>query len=264
MYITLQELSNSGIGLNETGNEFSNGIQYLNADVNSDGIVDFQDTFRMLQHLNGTNSIVDLSDISNVIKLIPKTTYNSIGKLNWNTYPNYLGSTYPIQLTGNVLHTFDISVTWVGDVNLSHSSQPTQSQVAKSSTLKSKSTNKESGIETYVITELVGNKVEVILKVNPKQEQLKGTQFSIFYDTSKLTFDKVEFKTNENSNNFGSSNGTRVSVGSLITDGVMDETTEYKIIFTTKETLKNTLGLIYVKAIDAVNKEGNQIEIDII
>ena len=60
--------------------------------------------------------------------------------------------------------------------------------------------------------------------------------------------------------------GNYINLGSLITDGstILDNTTEYKIIFTPLNKLDNVLGLISVYITDAVNRAGNQLKIKII
>jgi hypothetical protein len=51
-------------------------------------------------------------------------------------------------------------------------------------------------------------------------------------------------------------------LGSLITDGgTLDNTTEYKVSFTTKSKLNNVLGLISIGFMDAVNKAGTTLKI---
>ncbi len=56
--------------------------------------------------------------------------------------------------------------------------------------------------------------------------------------------------------------GDYINLGSLITDGgTLDNTTEYKISFTSKQKLDNILGLISIGTTDAVNLSGKTLKI---
>ena len=56
-----------------------------------------------------------------------------------------------------------------------------------------------------------------------------------------------------------------INLGSLISDGstTLDNTTEYKITFTSTTKLDNILGLISIGATDAVNKAGVQLKVKV-
>jgi len=126
VFIAFKELSNGGIFGNETGNEFGYGIQFMNADVDGNGIFNEADTYRLLQHLTGVKSLTEYSTLTYLMKLYSKSDYDAITKSNWNTQFNYTRSLYPFNLnTGTLNNTYNVDVTWVGDVNLSHSAIPT-------------------------------------------------------------------------------------------------------------------------------------------
>ena len=264
VYLAFKELANSGIGMNEGGNEYQYGIQYAHSDVNRDGVFNFEDTFMMMDFLNG-GTLFDASYLATVMKLTKTSEYNSISSTNWNTHM-VTRTMYPLNLnTTDKRYDIDVTVSWLGDVNLSHSPTPTSNLSVTGKSFRPTLTKKNEGdVETFVVSELIDNTLEVTLKLNPKENKLKGVQYNVYFDTTKLEFQKVE--TNSTAQNFGTSNGKRVSVGSIITSGdtILDKTTEYKIIFKTKEELKNILGLIYVKPIDSVNENGDQLVVKII
>ena len=264
VYLAFKELANSGIGMNEGGNEYQYGIQYAHSDVNRDGVFNFEDTFMMMDFLNG-GTLFDTSYLATVMKLTKTSEYNSISSTNWNTHM-VTRTMYPLNLnTTDKRYDIDVTVSWLGDVNLSHSPTPTSNLSVTGKSFRPTLTKKNEGdVETFVVSELIDNTLEVTLKLNPKENKLKGVQYNVYFDTTKLEFQKVE--TNSTAQNFGTSNGKRVSVGSIITSGdtILDKTTEYKIIFKTKEELKNILGLIYVKPIDSVNENGDQLVVKII
>jgi len=268
VYLAFKELSLGGLFGNESGLEFTNGIQYLNADVDGNGSFNEADTYKLLQHLTGVAPLTQYSALTYLMKLYSKSDYDSITKSNWNTQFNSTRSLYPFNLnTGTLNNTYNVNVTWVGDVNLSHSAQQSVSSVASNSirsmslTTNSISTN----IEASILTELINGKVYAYISLNPLQNELVGTQFQLNYDNSVLKFDGVEFKTKGSPTNFGTNKGTYVNIGSLITDGnnILDNTTEYRIMFTPIKNITNVLGLISVGSTDAVNKNGKQLKVKV-
>jgi hypothetical protein len=44
-------------------------------------------------------------------------------------------------------------------------------------------------------------------------------------------------------------------------NGLLNDDTEYKLIFTPKETITNTIGLTSIEGIDAVNSNGKTLKI---
>ena len=267
VYLAFKELSNVGIFGNQSGLEFSYGIQYDNADVNDDGYFNESDTYLLLQHLTGTgtNPLVAANVLPYMMKLVPQSTYNEITKSNWNTYPSFQRAKYPITFNPTSLNTYDVSVTWKGDVNLSHSAIPVLNNVASNSLrTMSLTTNAVSTvINADVMGEIIGNKVIISILVDPLQQELVGTQFQLNYDNSVLKFEKVEFVTKGTPTNFGTNKGSYITLGSLITDGstTLDKTTEYKITFTPLTSLNSILGLTSISTTDAVNKSGSQLKI---
>ena len=268
VYIAFKELSNGGIFGNEMGNEFTYGIQFENADVNDDGAFNESDTYLLLQHLTGTgtNPLVAGNLLPYMMKLIPQDTYNALTKSNWNTYPSFLRAKYPITFNPTSLNTYDVSVSWKGDVNLSHSPIPVPVNSVASNSIKTMSlmTNSVSNeINASIMSENVGGKLVVTISINPLQQELVGTQFQLNYDNTALEFQKVDFTTKGIPTNFGTNKGDYITFGSLITDGstILDKTTEYKITFIPKIGLSGVLGLTSISTTDAVNKGGTQLKV---
>jgi hypothetical protein len=82
--------------------------------------------------------------------------------------------------------------------------------------------------------------------------------------SNKLKFETVEFKTKGNPTNYGNNRGNFINIGSLITsNGILDNTTEYKIIFTLLTNTTDILGLTSISETDAVNSNGVQLNIKI-
>jgi len=266
VYAAFREFNNRGILNNETGLEFTKGIQYINADLNKNGVIDESDCLQLLQQLTGVQSLVKSTNLDNLLRAVPKSLYDTTTNSNWNTLRSRYTSNFATNLTANTLNSFDVAVTWAGDVDLAQSTSLPPSTVAASS-LKSFSTNSISNeIQASIVTELINDTVYATIKLNPLQQELVGTQFKLNYDNTVLNFNKVEYKTKGNPINFGVNKGNHINLGSLITDGstILDNTTEYKIIFTPLIKLNNVLGLVSIYITDAVNKAGNQLKIKII
>jgi hypothetical protein len=267
VYLAFKELSNGGIFGNESGLEFTSGIQFMNADVDGNGVFNETDTYKLLQHLIGVQPINEYSTLTYLMKLYGKSEYDAITKSNWNTQFNYTRSLYPFNLnSGTLNNTYNVSVTWKGDVNLSHSAQQTPPAISGSS-IRSMSVIPMSlpisnQINASIITEIIGDSVTAYIKIDPLQQELVGTQFKLNYDNSLLKFSSVSYKTKGSPTNYGTDKGDYVNFGSLITDGgVLDNTTEYKISFKPQTKLNNVLGLISISFTDAVNKSGNTLKV---
>jgi hypothetical protein len=161
-------------------------------------------------------------------------------------------------------NTYNLSVTWLGDVNLSHSAQQSVSSVATNSyrSMGVSSSPISNEINATIITELIGDSVYAYINIDPLQQELVGTQFQLNYDNSLLKFSSVSYKTKGSPTNYGTDKGDYVNFGSLITDGgILDNTTEYKITFKPQTKLDNILGLVSVKFVDVVNKSGKTLKV---
>lgn len=262
VFLAFKELSNGGIFGNESGNEFGYGIQYMNADVDGNGVFNEADTYKLLQHLIGVAPLTEYSTLTYLMKLYGKSEYDAITKSNWNTQFNYTRNLYPFSLnTGTLNNTYNVDVTWIGDVNLSHSAIPASNNV----TIMSVGTMSVSNeINASIVTE-VSDKIYAYITLDPLQQQVVGTQFQLNYDNSVLKFESVEYKTKGSPMNYNTNRGNFINLGSLISDGstTLDNTTEYKITFTSTTKLDNILGLISIGATDAVNKDGKQLKVKV-
>jgi hypothetical protein len=263
VYLAFKELSNTGLFGNQSGNEFGYGIQYVNADVDDNGVFNEVDTYKLLQNLTGVNDLVSSYTLDNTIKVIPDSIYNLIGKSTWSSFTSYKGKSYSFSLLDNVLnYNYNLSVSWKGDVNLSHSATPPSNNITTMSVRTSMSTPISNEINTSIVTELVGDSVVAYITIDPLQQELVGTQFKLNYDNSLLKFSSVSYKTKGSPTNYGTDKGDYINLGSLITDGgILDNTTEYKISFKPQTKLDNVLGLISVGFMDAVNKSGKTLKI---
>jgi hypothetical protein len=263
VYLAFKEIADKGILGNQSGLGLTNGIQYMNADVDGNGIFNESDTYKLLQHLTGTQSLSQSTALTYLMKLYNKSDYDAITTSNWGTQFNYTRNLIPFTLSG-LNNTYNLSVSWLGDVNLSHSSQQTVSAVASNSVRSSFSIPIPNEINASIITEIIGDSVYAYITIDPLKQELVGTQFKLNYDNSLLKFSSVSHKTKGSPTNYGTDKGDYINFGSLITDGgILDNTTEYKITFRPQTKLSNVLGLISIGFTDAVNKAGTPLKIKI-
>jgi len=265
VYLAFKELADGGIFGNQSGMGLTNGIQYLNADVDGNGVFNESDTYKLLQHLTGVQPLSQSTALTYLMKLYNKSDYDSITPSNWTTKFNSTRNLIPFTLSG-LNNTYNISVTWLGDVNLSHSAQQSVSGVSSNSvrSMSVVSNSITNEVNVIIMSEIVGNSIIVTLSVDPLQQELVGTQFQLNYDNTKLKFEKVEFTTKGNPTNFGTNKGNYINIGSLLTSGdVLDKTTEYRVIFTSINNTTDILGLTSISTTDAVNKDGKQLKVKV-
>ena len=264
VFLAFKELADGGLFGNQSGMGLTNGIQYLNADVDGNGLFNEADTYKLLQHLTGVQSLSQSTSLTYLMKLYNKSDYDAITTSNWSTQFNSTRNLIPFTLS-SLNNTYNINVTWLGDVNLSHSAQQSVSGVVTNSyrTMSLTTNSVSNEINASLMGENIGGKVVVTISVDPLQQELVGTQFQLNYDNTILEFQKVEFITKGNPTNFGIDKGTYVKIGSLISDGstTLDKTTEYKITFVPKIGIQGVLGLTSISATDAVNKSGTTLKI---
>jgi hypothetical protein len=263
VYLAFQEYSNQGILGNQTGTAFTYGIQYKNADVNDDGYFNEADCFALLQNLTGAKTLVDTFNLNKTLRIIPQTKYDSIGKSNWTTFTTPLGSGYSFDInTGKASDTLNLTMAWKGDVNLSHSTTPKSNNLT---TMSVRGMSISNEINASIMTEVIGDSIYAYITLDPLQQNVVGTQFQLNYDNSVLKFSGIKFTTKGSPTNYATDKGTYISLGSLISDGStsLDNTTTYKISFSSNTKLSNILGLISIGATDAVNKSGISLKVKI-
>jgi hypothetical protein len=169
---------------------------------------------------------------------------------------------------------------WGGDLNWSHSSEPS-AIVAKitagqyTNAVNDKAVNTIKSMSTAPMAYLtvaekatlgVTSKLEngkVILTTTLTKEGLAGLQVIMNYDESKLTLDEVKFDAGSTITNFSTHNDGRLTFGSIdqLKTSRIKVGTPYTLIFTPKSTLTNTAGLFYFVLSDAVDAKGNKVDL---
>jgi hypothetical protein len=174
----------------------------------------------------------------------------------------------------------DMVYTWGGDLDWSHSSNPdtiasrvSTGNYANSINEKSTSTIKSFSVQSMSYTSKIEKATlslnstitngKVVLTGTLTKEGLAGLEVILQYDNTKLTFDNVSFDAGANVVNFSTNNAGRLTFGSMdqIKTGRIKTGTPYKLTFTPKETITNTAGLFYTVLADAVDGNGNKINL---
>jgi hypothetical protein len=260
-YLAFQELSDRGLSGTES-KAFTSGVQFLNGDVDGNNIFNEIDSYKILQHVIGGTSIVSTWSESNLFRFVKKSTFDGITKTNWATTNTPYSATYPLVVDATINdYVYDVVVALKGDVNLSHTI--VQNRPATQSVNLTMSLTTPMEISTYISSEIVHGKVIVTIKVNPLGQLLKGVQLKLNYDSDILQYENIEYTTSGNPLNFANNIGKYISFGSLIYNGtgLLNDKTEYKLIFTPKESITNTIGLTSIEGIDAVNLSGSTLKI---
>jgi hypothetical protein len=175
-----------------------------------------------------------------------------------------LGSGYSFDInTGKPTDTFNLAVTWKGDVNLSHSTTPKSNGITTMSIRNMTVVSNE--INASIMTEVVGDSIYAYITLDPLSQNVVGTQFQLNYDNSVLKYNGIKFTTKGSPTNYSTDKGSYINLGSLISDGStsLDNTTTYKISFSSNTKLDNIFGLISIGSTDAVNKSGTTLKVRI-
>jgi len=186
--------------------------------------------------------------------------------------------TYKTKVTASN-QSVDMVYAWGGDLDWSHSSDPDviASRIAagtyansikdNTSTIKSFSVQSMSYTPTIEKATLGLNSTivngKVVLTGTLTKDGLAGLEVILQYDNSKLTFDNISFDAGPNVTNFSTNGDGRLTFGSMdqMKTGRIKIGTPYKLTFIPKETITNTAGLFYTVLADAVDGNGNKINL---
>ena len=235
------------------------------------------DSYYLFAHVMGIN--VDTP------AMIPSNTSTSVrwysGLLNQSWLDGVVKNKVIIDTPTKEVHAV---FAWGGDLNWSHSSDPSviatrigsgiyTNAVNKSEALVVKNMSLSSNIvmayqtkaaETakLSVTSTLENG-KVVLTTTLTKEELAGLEVIMNYDESKLSLDNIIFDSGSTITNFSTKDGNRLTFGSIdqIKTSRIKTGTPYKLIFTPKVQLTNTAGLFYFVLSDAVDSKGNKIDL---
>ena len=270
VYLVFNYMSSTDIDGNGTGT-FDYYLQKVFGNVTSDNTVNDQDSYTLLAHLSGTLPTYVPNDQSTFFPI----TSTEFGAMNYSMLLSQYGketiSTTPQRITPSPsLTTFSFGHGLNGDVDLSHSYTPSTSgfnTAAKSVSLgKVRNTNFSKVPENSnldITTQLVDGKV--VLEISTIKTGMAGAQINLNYDTSRLEFSEVVFDSGNTMTNFANEKNGKIFIGSLDLKGenTVKTGTPYKVIFTPKETLTNTAGLVSFGVTEGVKTDGTKVKFNI-
>ena len=257
------ELAGGGINGGFKGD--LNGVQLQNADVNLDGNFDFQDTQKILSFLQGETNLLGYQRTSDIMRIIPKSEYDGTTTSNWKTQPHKSVSAYvPFELIYDSIQTPQYKVTFLGDVNFSHSAPHVEVQLGGTARIMStrySSTQKDNSLEVNLDIEKTKEHIIVTLDLPENNFNLVGSEFRIGFDNTRLEYDKLE--TNSTMNTFDAERETYLKIGSISTDGSqnLNGGIQYKIYFKLTQTFDSILGLVSIKKSEVVDSNANTIDV---
>jgi len=254
------ELAGGGINGGLKGD--LNGVQLQNSDVNQDGEFDFQDSQIGLSFLTGGDTPFDGS-LYDIMRIVPKSEYDNTTTTNWKTQTNKSPSTSIRFSLIDTIQTLEYKVSFIGDVNLSHSApQTTQTtSAARMMSVRNSSTQNNTSLEVGLDIEKTEEHIIITLDLPENNFNLIGSEFRIGFDNERVEYDKLE--TNTMMNSFDAKRSSYVKVGSISTDGslTLNNGVQYKIYFKPIQSFDSTLGLVSVKKSEVVDGNANTINV---
>ena len=249
------ELAGGGISGGYKGD--LNGVQLQNSDVNQDGNFDFQDSQIGLAFLNGDDTPFN-GNLSEIMRIVPKSEYDNTTTTNWKTQTNKSPSTSFTFSVIDTIQTLEYKVSFIGDVNLSHSApQTTQTTTARLSLSKQSNTS----LEVDLDIEKTEEHIIITLDLPENNFNIIGSEFRIGFDNQRVEYDMLE--TTSTMNNFDAERSSYIKIGSISTDGSMNLNggVQYKIYFKPIQSFDSTLGLVSVKKSEVVDVNANTINV---
>ena len=238
----------------------------------NDNTFNESDSYALFAHVMGQNM--------NSVAMIPTSTSTSVrwysGLLNQSWLDGVVKNKVIIDTPIKEVHAV---FAWGGDLNWSHSSDPSVIASRISSGLYTNSVNNinqkmsmSAQQMTYAskvyetaklsVTSTLENG-KVVLTTTLTKEELAGLQVIMNYDNTKLSLDNIIFDAGATMTNFSTKEGSRLTFGSIDQTKIsrIKTGTPYKLIFTPKVQLTNTAGLFFFVLSDAVDAKGNKIDL---
>ena len=250
------ELAGGGINGGYKGD--LSGVQLQNSDVNQDGNFDFQDSQIGLSFLNGGDTPFN-GTLSEIMRIVPKSEYDNTTTSNWKTQTNKSPSTSFTFGIIDTIQTLEYKVSFIGDVNLSHSAPQTTETTSAARVTLSKQSN--TSLEVNLDIEKTEEHIIITLDLPENNFNLVGSEFRIGFDNERVEYDKLE--TNTTMNSFDAERSSYIKIGSISTDGSMtlNGGVQYKIYFKPIQSFNSTLGLVSVKKSEVVDINANIINV---
>jgi hypothetical protein len=187
----------------------------------------------------------------NIVEVVSATQTNDFAYAYGGDL-DYSNSTDPASITGAVT---GMSVNPIGStISVKTNSVAVLNSIAYESTKLANAT-------LSLVSSISGT--SVVLTGTLTAADLAGLQVIMNYDDSKLTLDNVVFDTGNTMTNFSTHNNGRLTFGSIDQNKTskIKVGTPYKLMFTSKVPLQNTTGLFFTVLSDAVDANGNKVNL---
>jgi hypothetical protein len=231
----------------------------------NDNTFNESDAYFMFAHVMGVNVSQQA--------LIPSSISTSV---KWNSgllNQSWLNGTptHKVVVTSNNQITNAV-FAWGGDLDWSHSTDPAviAQNIQNNTNVTNRTNPKLVGPYSAKTLETANLSVsstltdgKVVLTTTLTKEELAGLQVIMNYDNTKLQLDNVVFDTGNTMTNFSTDKDGRLTFGSIdqLKTARIKKGTPYKLIFTPKVQLTNTAGLFFFVLSDAVDANGNKINL---
>ena len=240
--------------------------------VGDDDKVNFQDSYEIMAYLQG----VDTGNSNRITKAgAPFDKFGIEATFGDNSESSMFLNTFVLTDSDQSSKTINVAHALVGDVNFTHSWEPTATEAAKSTQATARNMDvfyssvygadplyRSENANLDLISEIKDDgTVEFTIELDVTG--LIGTQFNITYDANILTLDDVVFDTGNEMTNFATAlNGNEVRVGSFDQNfnATVKTGTPYKLVFTPNEAIQNTSGLITFQVTEGVKEDGTQVK----
>ena len=245
-------------------------LQKMLGDVNGDGSNDINDSYEFLAHINGYESSTDIPTATGTADYHYAGLMADFG-VAANNYETKLFTVTETVKTFNFGHAFK------GDLDFSHSTEPTATAAKQDNFTVSSIINPNTGKamtisnsstpdENYILdisSAIVDGKVE--LTVNLNTTGLVGSQFNIVFDNTILAFESIKYDTGNEMTDFSRVKDNKLWIGSLDYNGQKEikTGTPYIVTFNMIQTVQNTAGLINYTITEGVKANGTKVNFNI-
>ena len=247
---------------------FEYDLQKALGDVSGDGNVTIEDSYEFLAHINGYEVSSDISTAAGATHYSGLMADYGIESSNWGV------KLFTVTETAK---TFNFGHAFRGDLDFSHSTEPTNtagkndnftvSSIVNPATGKnmviSNSSQPDENYNLDISSAIVDGKVELTINLNTSG--LVGSQFNVVFDDTILAFESIKFDTGADMTNFTRTKDNKLWIGSLDYNGEKEIQlgTPYVVTFNMLQTVQNTAGLISYTVTEGVKANGTKVNFNI-
>ena len=247
----------------------TNGMMYIAADVNNNGVFDGSDVQLLYNYVTGIDTLSKRtsncgSGCEASLRVYPTTIYDTLSVGDWKNYnancSANCSTSVPVTTT-NSNQALTLKYLVSGDVNLSHSSPRASVQ----SSLRSNILVASGGINVNLTNSIVtSNNITIPFDVDAGAIKVTGLQFEVQYDPTKVKFERLDVNTPSWVSFVNASTGT-VRFGALdreVKNTITGKTTPFKLQFTSLQAgIDINSAVTITPVMDATDDKGHPVDI---